>query len=273
MFKLWLIGTLANLGMLGIFNRVRKMNGVLHLFKDSCFAKLSNNLGEDAPPAVPPATPPNTFTQQQVDGMIQQRLTREKEKFANYDELAKFKTDHEASTEAQTQKDLESKQQYEAAQKVNLDKIIALESIISGHKTQIEGMKIDQSLGNEINKQNGFLEESLALLKSSVTVNETGVVMVKGKDSNNIDTLLSVEQGVKQFLESKPHLVKATQNAGAGTHSSPDGTVVTQGTANLEQLNLEYQQKLNIRDIKGAEEVRTKIQTILNAKGGNVVGV
>ena len=272
---------LANTGMLGIGKVMRLIQKTDHLCKDSYFAnKLCNNLGEDAPPADPPKWDGKFSEEQQaaVDKIINSRYAQWKSGSAGTEEemkeLREFKTQHEKDAEAKTQKDLESAQKYEEAQKGNLDKITALEGIISGQKVTIQDMRVSQTVGGEVTKQNGFQEESMALLRNQLQVNEDGTIQIKGKDSNNQESLLSIEAGVKQFLENRPHLVKASSSGGAGTTSTPDGSAGSTGlSTDLTQLNIDYQQRLNIGDREGAAKVKAQIATVLASKGVNSVGV
>lgn len=225
----------------------------------------------DEPKVTPPPEPETKFTQQQVDSMIQTRLARETDKYPGYEDLVKFKTDHEKNVEAQTQKDLESQNKYDEAQKANLDKITNLEKIILDNKTVNQNLKVDHSLINEINAQNGYAESALPVLKTLVKVNESGEVQISGTDSNKQNTLLGVAEGVKQFLENRPYLVKANQVGGAGTASSMDGGAGAAAAGDLSTLTLELQQARSAGDHKRVAELTPKIQALLNKKGQNVL--
>lgn len=61
------------------------------------------------PPPPPPADPPETFDQAAVDRIVSQRLAREREKFADYDDL-KTKAERLAEIEAANQTELEKAQ-------------------------------------------------------------------------------------------------------------------------------------------------------------------
>jgi len=49
----------------------------------------------------------DTLTQDKVDAIVQDRLAREKAKFSDYDDLRKFKTEHEKQLDAAKTKDRE----------------------------------------------------------------------------------------------------------------------------------------------------------------------
>ena len=122
-------------------------------------------------------------------------------------------------------------------------------------------MQIGNALTGEIINQNGYLEETLAMLRSSAELKD-GVVTIKGKDANGQDQSLSIADGVKNFLEKRPHLVKAADKGGAGTGNAGNagaGQAGNEGDDLTTLNNLLASQSLN-NDIKGAAETRTKIK-------------
>lgn len=178
-----------------------------------------NNKGEagSEPPVTPPANESEKLlSQTDVDRIVQERLGRERAKFSDYDELAKFKTEHQKNMEAQTQKELEAKNEYDKVKEGWSAKENEYKTILSQKDAAISSMKVSNSLTSEILKQNAY-PEAAELVKANAVIDNDGVVRIKGKDSNGIETQLTVEDGVKQFLEQRPYLVKAATRAGAGT--------------------------------------------------------
>lgn len=209
--------------------------------------------------------------QKAVDRIVATRLARQKEQFADYDNLRQFKDEHEKGLEAQKQKDLETSKKYDEAKAGYETKIKGLSEALVGKDRTIETMTIDFNLTNEISKQNGYLEESLALLRGTALLKE-GKIYIKGKDSNGLDTELPVEEGVKRFLTSRPHLVKASVKGGGGTPPSGngggrgDGNGSAGAEGDLTSLNLELQGAMQRGDRKKTAEIKNRIIEILKAK-------
>ena len=207
-----------------------------------------------------------------IDSIVQERLARNDKQYEGYEELKKFKADHETSVAADEKKNLEEKGRYEDAQKISDQKITDLSAVITNKETTISSMTIGNALTTEIVNQNGYLEETLAMLRSSAELKD-GVVTIKGKDANNVDQSLSVLDGVKNFLEKRPHLIKAKAGGGAGTGGAggagAGGQAGNEGDDLTTLNNLLASQSLN-NDIKGATETRTKIKALM-VKDGKII--
>lgn len=209
--------------------------------------------------------------QPKIDSIVQERLARNDKQYEGYEDLKKFKVDHEASTAEKDKKNLEEAGKYEEAQKISDQKITDLSAVITGKESTISSMTIGNALTTEIINQNGYLEETLAMLRSSAELKD-GVVTIKGKDANNVDQSLSVLDGVKNFLEKRPHLIKATDKGGAGTGNAGNaggGQAGNEG-GDLTTLNTLLQQQSLNNDFKGATETRTKIKALMVKEGKTI---
>jgi hypothetical protein len=210
-----------------------------------------------------------SFTQDQVDAIIKERLARTKEQYKDYDDLKKFKTEAEQKQNELTQKQLEEQRNYDEAKKGYEKKISDYNELVKQKDQAITSMKISHALAGEVSKQNGYVEESMALLIGSTVIDpNTGEIKIKGKDSNGIDTTLTVEQGVKQFLEARPHLVKVAGRKGGDTNSGTGntGSGAGKGAQDLSVLNEEYARAQQSGDYKRAGELKKQIRTILTTK-------
>ena len=210
------------------------------------------------------------LVQPKIDGIVQSRLAQVERKYEGYDDLKKFKIDHEANTAADEQKRLEAQGKYEEAMKVHDTKINDLNSVITSKESTISTMMIGNALTSEIVTQGGYLEESLAMLRASAELKD-GVVTIKGKDANGLDQSFSVADGIKSFLEKRPHLVRANANAGgggSGTAAAAGGGEA--GGEDLTSLNNLLAKQTFANDFKGAGETRAKIRT-LAAKNGHTL--
>jgi len=207
----------------------------------------------------------SVLTQDKVDAIVQDRLAREKAKYADYDDLRKFRTDHEKQLEQVTQKELEAKKEYEKLKEGWLTKEKEYSGIISKKDSEITDMRISSALMGEIAKQNAYPDETLALIKSQAVIDKDGNVIIKGKDKNGIEVTNSVEEGIKQFLTIRPHLVKANKPGGGGTAI---GTISGAGVGedDLDSLNNQLQQAMLSGDSKKKIELRAKIGAALAQK-------
>lgn len=235
---------------------------------------LLDNRGEtEAPPAkvAVDAGKPVLLTQEQVDHVVQERLARERQKFADYETLKQKNAEYEKLNSEKAQKDLEAGKQYEEAKKGYEGKIKTYEEKLAEKDRTLSDMAIGTALTNAINAQNGYPEEALALLRSSAKIVE-GLVKITMKDANGVDQILPVEEGVKRFLTARPHLVKANARGGSGTGSGTgNGSELGGGKSeDLNSLNAQYNDAMNARDLKKASEIRTKIKTALAGKGVNI---
>jgi hypothetical protein len=201
------------------------------------------------------------FTQQDLDKHIQERLSRERQKYADYDDLQKFRQEHQATIEVQQQKELEARKEYDKLRDQWGQKENEYKGLLTQREQEIQNMKIHNSLYNEAMKHSAY-PDAVDLIKSQATVDKDGSIKIKGRDSNGFETLLPVEEGVKKFLEEKPYLVKATGRTGAGT-----GAAGSSGTQVDRDLAIELQGAMQSGDRKKAAEIKAAIRAKHSAAG------
>lgn len=202
------------------------------------------------------------LTQEQVDKIVQSRLAREREKYADYDDLRKFKTEYEQQNEKQKHEDLVRQKKYEEAEKSYQTKITEFQGLVSKKDQEIIDLKINHHLTNEISKQNGFIEESAALLRGAATIDSSGQVVLKTRDANGIEQLVPVNEGVKKFLTERPHLVKSTHKAGSGSTSdgAAGGSAAGGSQGETESLGDQLQKARASGDFKKIEEIKRQLR-------------
>jgi hypothetical protein len=204
--------------------------------------------------------------QSQVDAIVQDRLARERAKFADYEDLRKFKTEHEKQLDQAKQQELEARKEYEKLKEGWGTKEKDYQGVIAKKESEISDMKISGSLLGEISKQNAYAEETMALLKQQAVFDKEGNVRIKGRDANGLEVMDSVEEGVKKFLVSRPHLVRAQQRAGGGTPPGSPGGAAPESN-DLNTLNGEYIAANSRGDYKAAAEIKKKIRAALQTQG------
>lgn len=228
---------------------------------------LSNQRGEvevgvgDIPKDLQPA----------VDKIVQERLGRERAKFGDYEDLKKFKTEFEKNQDAQKLADLEKAKEYDTAKKGLETKVNEFSQKLSAKDMEIQDLKISHNLSNEISRQGGYTEETIAMIKSQAVLDANGNVVIKAKDANGADIQVSVADGIKKFLAERPYLVKGTHKAGSG--SGGDGGAGSGagagggGEDTLDSLNAQLVQANKGTDLKLRSEIKGKINALLIKKG------
>ena len=187
--------------------------------------------------------PTNTFTQEQLDNIIKQRLEAEKAKHQRVldeakkqeEELAKEKQIQEAKTKA----DLENLMKQRIAEK---DKELA------EWKSKVKTINVDNSIMSLASKNNAIApDQVVSLLKNEVNYNDDGRIEILDNNKNirynPKGELLSIEDRVKEFLDANPHFRKGSL-AGTGSTSSIEGkTVKPFNIQDLDMIKAEDRQK------------------------------
>ena len=191
-------------------------------------------------------TKQNTFTQEQLDNIIKTRLESEKNKYEK-------KLQEEESQKAELLKEQQLK---EAKSKSEIEKIM---------QERIKE-KVDNSILSVANREKSInAQQVVSLLKDEVRYTDDGRIEVVDNNSNvrynSSGELLTIEDRVKEFLDSNPHFRQGSLS-GSGSQSAIGGKTVK--PFNLQDLDLtkpedrkayaEYRKK---RD-SGAVEINLK---------------
>lgn len=190
-------------------------------------------------------------------------------------ELSKFKTEYEKSQETKNQEDLIKAKKYEEAEGNYKKQITDFSGKLSAKDQEINDLKITHVLTNEISRQGGFTEETIAMIKGNATIDSQGNIVYKTKDAHGADITVAVADGVKKFLTERPYLVRSNHKAGGGSGSGQGdggsgGSGGNSGEESLEVLNAKFAEALKGTDIKLRSELRAKI-TAAKAKRLSVV--
>ena len=191
-----------------------------------------------------------TFTQEQIDNIIKTRLEAEKSKYEK-------KLQEEESQKAELLKEQQLK---EAKSKADIEKIMQerlseKDSELQKVKDQIKKEKVDNSILSIANKEKSInAQQVVALLKNEVKYNDDGRIEVVDNNSNvrynSNGELLSIEDRVKEFLDSNPHFRQGSLS-GSGSQSAIGGKTVK--PFNLQDLDLTKPE-----DRKAYQEYRKK---------------
>jgi len=195
-------------------------------------------------------TKQQTFSQEQLDNIIKSRLEAEKSKYEKkLQEEEKVKQEElkqEQLKEAKTKADLE---------KIMQERLSEKEKELSNYKNQIKKEKVDNSILSIANKEKSInAQQVVSLLKDEVRYTDDGRIEVVDNNSNvryNIKgELLTIEDRVKEFLDSNPHFRQGSLS-GSGSQSAIGGKTVK--PFNIQDLDL-----TNPEDRKTYAEYRKK---------------
>ena len=170
-------------------------------------------------------TKQNTFTQEQLDNIIKTRLEAEKSKYEK-------KLQEEESQKAELLKEQQLK---EAKSKADIEKIMQerlseKDSELNRYKMQIKKEKVDNSILSVANREKSInAQQVVSLLKDEVKYTDDGRIEIVDNNSNvryNAQgELLTIEDRVKEFLDSNPHFRQGSLS-GSGSQSSVEGKTV-----------------------------------------------
>jgi hypothetical protein len=198
----------------------------------------------------PEAKAEKTFTQEDLDLQIKNRLAREKEKQETLEqqlkELNEFRekveTEKKQREEELAAKELErakekgefekvlklTEEQYNAKTKAEAERVATIAAERDAMRAELEKTKIDNALYAEAAKLAVDPGDVVQLIKSghSITLDpKTHTISVDG------DSTTSLEHIVRAFLDKKPHLAKSDyagkSGAGSSAAKAPSGGKVT----------------------------------------------
>lgn len=183
-----------------------------------------------------------TFTQEELDRIVADRVARQQRQFEkklegiDLDEARQLLSERQ-SAEIEKQKE---RGEFENILKQTVEK---KDQEISAYKARLEQTLVDGTLLSAAAKNGAVSPEQVSqLLRGSVALSEDGTVEVFDKNGtpryNDKGELLTVEELVADFLTTNPHFVKASQggagSAGAVGGSTPKTLTAAEMLANYE---------------------------------------
>ena len=175
------------------------------------------------------------FNQDQVNNIVQQRLDAEKKKQQRIFEEMKKKEEEALKEkqiqEAKTKADLEKLMQERIAEK---------DQEINRFKNEIKKERVDNSILSVASQNNAVSpSQVVSLLKDQVRLTDDNRVEILDNNSNvrynPKGELLTIEEKVKEFLDSNPHFRKGSLS-GSGSQSAIEGKTVK--PFNIQDLDL-----------------------------------
>ena len=176
-----------------------------------------------------------TFTQEQLDNIIKSRLEAEKNKYEK-----KLQEEEFQKAELLKEQQLKEAKSKSEIEKIMQERLSEKDSELQKVKDQIKKEKVDNSILSIANKEKSInAQQVVALLKNEVKYNDDGRIEVVDNNSNvrynSNGELLSIEDRVKEFLDSNPHFRQGSLS-GSGSQSAIGGKTVK--PFNLQDLDL-----------------------------------
>jgi len=201
-----------------------------------------------------------SFTQEEVDRIVKERLDRERKKFEKrfadvdpdkYKELL-------TKEEQQRTESMKARGEFE---KVLQETVEKKQSVISQLQAELRNIKVDGSLLSAASSRKAINAKQVAsLLKEQVRMNENGEVEIIDVESgqvryNDAGRGMNVEDLVQEFLQANAHFVSAGP-PGSGSQTSV-GPKTSQNTVDSSKLNMADPKDRQIyRDMMKAKGIR-----------------
>ena len=190
------------------------------------------------------------FTQDQLDKVISSRLEAERRKYEK-----KLQEEENQKAEIIKQKQLEEAKTKQDLEKIMQDRLSEKEQELNRYKNQIKKEKVDNSILSVASSNKAISPaQVVALLKDEVKYTDDGRIEVVDNNSNvrynAKGELLTIEDRVKEFLDSNPHFRQGSLS-GSGSQSAIGGKTVK--PFNLQDLDLTKPE-----DRKAYQEYRAK---------------
>lgn len=198
-----------------------------------------------------------TFTQEELDRIVADRVARQQRQFEkklegiDLDEARQLLSERQ-SAEIEKQKE---RGEFENILKQTVEK---KDQEISAYKARLEQTLVDGALLSAAAKNSAVSPEQVSqLLRGSVSLSEDGTVEVFDKNGtpryNDSGELLTVEELVADFLTTNPHFVKASQG-GAGSAGAVGGSTPKTLTAAEMLANYDNGGREAFRDMQLAKK-------------------
>ena len=163
-----------------------------------------------------------TFTQDQLNNIIEQRIMAERKKYEK-----KIQEEEKQKDELVKQKQLEEAKTKQELEKIMQERLAEKESELNNYKQQMKMEKIDKSILSVASSNRAVNpDQVVALLKSEVQLADDGRTEILDNNGNirynEKGQPLTIEERVKEFLDSNPHFRQGSLS-GSGSQSAIGG--------------------------------------------------
>ena len=163
-----------------------------------------------------------TFTQEQLNNIIESRIMAERRKYEK-----KIQEEENQKSELLKQKQLEEAKSKQELEKIMQQRIAEKETELNKYKAEIKKERVDKSILTVASSYKAISpEQVVALLKSEVQLSDDGRTEILDNNGNvrynSKGQPLSIEERVKEFLDSNPHFRQGSLS-GTGSQSAIGG--------------------------------------------------
>lgn len=163
-----------------------------------------------------------TFTQEQLNDIIESRIMAERRKYEK-----KIQEEENQKSELLKQKQLEEAKSKQELEKIMQQRIAEKETELNKYKAEIKKERVDKSILTVASNYKAISpDQVVALLKSEVQLSDDGRTEVLDNNGNvrynSKGQPLSIEERVKEFLDSNPHFRQGSLS-GTGSQSAIGG--------------------------------------------------
>lgn len=189
--------------------------------------EIMENGAEDQPVEQVEQPTEKTFTQTQLDEIVEQRLARERKKFAKQTEGVDLDEARRLLEEKQ-KAEIERQKEKGEFEKVLQQLAEKKDAEISSYKSKLQEIQVDGALINAASQNNAVQpEQVVSLLKGQTRLSEDGSVEILDNTGtvryNDDGTAMTVNNLVSEFLTANPHFVKASPS-GVGSQGAAGGS-------------------------------------------------
>jgi hypothetical protein len=169
-----------------------------------------------------------TFTQDEVNQILEQRLARERKRFEK--QTAGIDLDEaKRALEEKQNAELEAAKQRGEFEKVLKETVGKKDQTIQSLQERLHQIQVDGALLNAASSQSAVSPEQVsALLRNNIRLGDDGNVEVLDKSGtvryNDKGELLTVNELMSEFLTANPHFVRATPGGSGSTGGAGGST-------------------------------------------------
>ena len=201
-----------------------------------------------------------TFTQDQLNNIIESRIMAERRKYEK-----KIQEEEQQKSELLKQKQLEEAKSKQELEKIMQERLAEKDKELERFRSEIKKEKVDNSILS-VASQNKAInpEQVVSLLKSEINLADDGrteIVDNNGKIRYNAKGQpLTIEERVKEFLDSNPHFRQGSLS-GTGSQSAIGGNSQKPRTIGDLDLNNPSDRKVyaEMRKAKGGFKLNPKL--------------
>jgi len=201
-----------------------------------------------------------TFTQDQLNNIIESRIMAERRKYEK-----KIQEEEQQKSELLKQKQLEEAKSKQELEKIMQERLAEKDKELERFRTEIKKEKVDNSILS-VASQNKAInpEQVVSLLKSEINLADDGRTEIVDNNGNIRYNAkgqpLTIEERVKEFLDSNPHFRQGSLS-GTGSQSAIGGNSQKPRTIGDLDLNNPSDRKVyaEMRKAKGGFKLNPKL--------------